>query len=215
MVIPAVDEEETVADVVRRVSALGEVVVVDDGSSDATAVVAAAAGAHVVKHSHNRGYDAALASGFRAALERGADVIVSVDADGEQALDTVAGAVDDVANGKVDVALGVRPAPSRWSERLFSLYTRARYGVPDILCGVKVYAGPFVASHLGDLDRRTIGTGLAAAALREGRPFLTFPVQITTRRTTRFGHGLRPNLRIARAMADALVADAAAAVRRR
>ncbi|HEY6572364.1 MAG TPA: glycosyltransferase family 2 protein [Candidatus Eisenbacteria bacterium] len=85
-VIPAKDAASTVADVVRgiRAEAPGiEVIVVDDGSSDATGDRARDAGAHVVRHEVNQGKGAALQTGFDAALEAGADAVVALDADGQ------------------------------------------------------------------------------------------------------------------------------------
>lgn len=85
-VIPAKDAASTVGDVVRgiRAEAPGvDVIVVDDGSSDATGERAREAGARVVRHEVNRGKGAALQTGFDAALEAGADAVVALDADGQ------------------------------------------------------------------------------------------------------------------------------------
>ncbi len=89
VVIPALNEERTIGDVVeavpRDLSNVGEVciVVVDDGSTDATAELARASGAIVVRHDVNLGVGAAFATGIDRALRLGADVIVNVDADGQ------------------------------------------------------------------------------------------------------------------------------------
>jgi glycosyltransferase involved in cell wall biosynthesis len=88
-IMPALNEEATIADVIGRVPAsiegIGcvEIVVVDDGSTDATARLARQAGAHVVSHPENRGVGAAFATGIDAALKLGADVIVNMDSDGQ------------------------------------------------------------------------------------------------------------------------------------
>jgi len=89
VVIPALDEEATIREVIERipvaiegVSSI-EVVVVDDGSSDRTAELARQAGAMVVSHPTNRGVGAAFATGIDAALRLGADVIVNMDGDGQ------------------------------------------------------------------------------------------------------------------------------------
>jgi len=89
VLIPALNEEKTVARVVASVpSAIEgvdqiEVIVVDDGSRDGTADAARAAGAAVVSHDRQRGVGAAFRTGIAAALERGADLIVNIDADGQ------------------------------------------------------------------------------------------------------------------------------------
>lgn len=204
IVVPAWNEESTIADVVASVRRLGIVIVVDDGSEDSTAERAQAAGAEVVVHHLNLGYDRALASGLRRGRELGASVLATVDADGEHGIDTLGEAISTVAGGPAVVAVGVRPAPARISERLFSAYTQRRFGVRDILCGVKVYDSQFVAEHDRLLDVNTIGTGLALAALRERCAFATFPVPIRPRRGSRFGTGMRANFRIMAAMWDAL-----------
>lgn len=85
-IIPAKDAASTIGDVVRGVQAAVpglDVIVVDDGSADATGERAREAGARVVRHGVNQGKGAALQSGFDAALAAGADVIVALDADGQ------------------------------------------------------------------------------------------------------------------------------------
>ncbi len=83
-VIPARDAEATVGDVVRGLTkALPgvSVLVVDDGSSDGTSGAARSAGADVLRHEVNRGKGAALQTGFDEALRRGADRVITLDAD--------------------------------------------------------------------------------------------------------------------------------------
>ncbi len=85
-VIPAKDAARTVGRVVREVQSVVpgiEVIVVDDGSADATGEAARAAGAVVLRHARNRGKGSALQSGFDEAVRRGADLILSLDADGQ------------------------------------------------------------------------------------------------------------------------------------
>lgn len=209
IVIPALNEVSTVRDVIESIHDLGYAIVVDDGSTDATAAVARDAGAVVVAHNRNMGYDAALASGLRAGIRLGVDVLATLDADAEHDVTSLAEAIAVVQRGEAVVALGARGAPSRLAERVFSLYSRWRFGVPDILCGVKVYESSFVAEQEAVLDRRTIGTGLALLALREGKPFVMFNVPTRPRRPSRFGRGLRPNLAIGAAMIGAMADDVA------
>ena len=83
IVIPAFNEEKTVSWVVKRAKRYGRVVVVDDCSRDDTAALAKKAGALVIRHSHNQGLGSALRSGFRQALKMNADIIITIDADGQ------------------------------------------------------------------------------------------------------------------------------------
>ncbi len=89
VVIPAFNEEGGIGAVVERLRALapfGELIVVDDGSTDSTALRAEAAGARVLRHPYNKGNGAAVKSGIRAA--RGALVLL-MDADGQHDPDDV------------------------------------------------------------------------------------------------------------------------------
>jgi glycosyltransferase involved in cell wall biosynthesis len=108
-VIPAYNEGQVVADVVAAVRPMvNEVVVVDDGSKDDTAMRAKEAGACVACHLINRGQGAALQTGMDLALLRGADIIVHVDSDGQHPPHQIPQLVAPVQAGEVDVVVGSR-----------------------------------------------------------------------------------------------------------
>ena len=111
--LPAHDEEATVADVVRRApaSVLGhpvEVLVIDDGSTDATAARATEAGATVVAMGHNQGLGAAVRRGFAEATERRAVASAFCDADGEYDPAELERLVTPVLAGEADYVVGSR-----------------------------------------------------------------------------------------------------------
>jgi glycosyltransferase involved in cell wall biosynthesis len=85
-----------------------EVVVVDDGSVDATSRVAAAHPVWVLRHPINCGQGAALRTGLAFALDRGADVIVTFDGDGQHDASDIARLIEPILDGRVDVTLGSR-----------------------------------------------------------------------------------------------------------
>jgi glycosyltransferase involved in cell wall biosynthesis len=116
VVIPALDEQETIAEVVAAVPRVlpgiraVSVVVVDDGSSDATAARARAAGADVIaSHAANRGLAAAFNRGVREALALGADVVVNLDADGQHDPAQIPRLIAPILAGAADVTVGARP----------------------------------------------------------------------------------------------------------
>ena len=76
IVIPAFNEEATISNVVQSVKEYGIVVVVNDASSDKTKQMAESAGAIVINHKDNKGYDDALNSGFKKAKELKCDAVI-------------------------------------------------------------------------------------------------------------------------------------------
>lgn len=110
IVIAAYNEEKSIANVLKDLSANGwkNVVVVDDGSRDKTSEMAKKHTKHVVRHLINRGQGAALKSGIQYALNEGADIIVTFDADGQHRSEDIPALIAPVQKGEVDVALGSR-----------------------------------------------------------------------------------------------------------
>lgn len=109
VVIPAYNEAQKIADVVLSVKEIiPNVIVVDDASGDQTAETAEKAGADVLDHMINRGQGAALKTGIDYAVIRGADIIVTFDADGQHKAEEIMRLVEPVAKGEVDVVLGSR-----------------------------------------------------------------------------------------------------------
>ncbi len=109
VIIAAYNEAAVISRVVMEVKRAGyRVVVVDDGSKDATAAVARGAGATVVPHPFNLGQGAALQTGVDYALAQGAEVVVTFDADGQHRVADIAGLVDALSEERAEFVLGSR-----------------------------------------------------------------------------------------------------------
>jgi len=113
ILVPAYNEAENVGHVLDRMPAEvcgveTAVLVVDDGSKDGTGDVAAEHGAIVARHVINRGGGAALRTGYRLMVESGAEVVVTLDADGQHLPSEMERLVKPVLDGEVDVAHGSR-----------------------------------------------------------------------------------------------------------
>lgn len=107
--IPAFNEEKTIAKVVLRAQRFADkVIVCDDGSTDMTGEIAERLGAEVVRHERNLGYGAAIQSVFKRAKELNADVLVTLDADGQHDPCEIPNVVKPIVEGVADVVIGSR-----------------------------------------------------------------------------------------------------------
>jgi len=110
-IVPARDEAEAIAGVVREIRAFDpglEIVVIDDGSVDRTAELAAEAGAVVVRHPFNLGIGGAVQTGFRYALEQGFEVAVRLDGDGQHDPRELPVLLEPLLAGEADIVIGSR-----------------------------------------------------------------------------------------------------------
>lgn len=110
-IVPAYNEEKSIGKVIDEIAAAApflEIAVVDDGSTDATASVAAAHGARVISNPWNMGIGAAVRAGMSYALERGFEIGVRIDGDGQHDPSCVYPLISPVRSGLADAAIGSR-----------------------------------------------------------------------------------------------------------
>lgn len=193
VVVPAWNEEPSVGAVVCGVRRLGfDVVVVDDGSVDATAAVAAEHGAMVVRLPLNLGVGAAMRCGFRFALERGYDAVVQCDGDGQHLPEGICTLLEAQRACGAHMVIGSRFAGQggqgehvdyavgrmrRSAMRLLSRSASAAAGTPisDATSGFRVitepllgaFAASFPDNYLGDTYEAVVSAGRAGYMIRE------------------------------------------------
>ncbi|MEM4383794.1 MAG: glycosyltransferase [Candidatus Caldarchaeum sp.] len=147
--IPAYNEEKTIAKVILKVKKyVDKVIVCDDGSTDMTAEIAEALGALVIRHERNMGYGAAISSLFRKAREVDADIMVTLDADGQHEPDDIPRLIEPILNGESDIVIGSRflgigdmPTYRKLGIRVINLVAGAkRKGITDTQSGFRAYS---------------------------------------------------------------------------
>jgi len=170
-VIPAFQEGPRIAAVVEAACRHLPVVVVDDGSTDDTATRAEAAGATVLRQIPNAGKGAALRIGFRYALEREAEAVITLDGDGQHDPDEMPSFLRAYEAGRPALVIGRRdfsamPPVRRLSNALGGLVLSAAVGrdVPDNQSGY-----------------RLIGRRLMTALLDSGEAGFEFEVEMIAR----------------------------------
>ena len=203
VVIPTFNESKTIEKAIKGVKYYtNEIIVVDDGSYDDTGLKAKKAGAIVIRHEQNKGYDASIEDGFREALRRGASVIVTFDADGQHKPEDIKKLTDPILTGKADIAIGQRQRTFHFCEKILALYTNLQFGIKDPLCGLKAYKRK-VYESVGHFDTMgSIGTQLMIEALYKGFKMQIVPIIIEPRADQSrfyFNH-LKANFRILKAL---------------
>lgn len=200
IVIPAFNEAETIGSVVAAVAQYGVAIVIDDGSSDGTGAIAAYAGAIVIRHPINRGYDDSLAHGLQVAIEKDFEFAITLDADGQHKAELIDSLLEELLSGR-DLVVGCRDRMQRFSEVIFASFAKFAWNVADPLCGIKGYklSSLRMVQPLRTYD--SVGTELTILASRSGWSLAQFPV-VTSPRIghTRFGGGAKANWKILKAL---------------
>ena len=108
-VIPAYNEEKTIATVILETEKhVDKIIVVDDGSTDHTAEIAKRMGVTVISHPKNMGKGEALRTGFKEALKQSPDIIITLDADLQHDPKDIPQIVQPIIEGKADIVIGSR-----------------------------------------------------------------------------------------------------------
>ena len=134
-VIPAFNEEKTIGDIVSRsLRHVDEVLVIDDGSTDETGIIAEREGAKVIRNAENQGILNSLRRGFEAAK---GDILVTLDADGQHDPDQIPVLVEQIIADRSDLVLGKRAKLPYISERVIAKLTSLRVPVRDASTGFR------------------------------------------------------------------------------
>lgn len=158
VIIPAFNEEATIEQVIAAIPKHfpkiqdTQILVVDDGSSDATVQCARRAGASVISHHRNRGVGAAMQTGFAEAIRRGVDIAVNIDADGQFNPEDISRLIQPILDGQAgfvtasrfkdtelipDMPL-IKLQGNRLMSRLISFLTGNMFH--DVSCGFRAYS---------------------------------------------------------------------------
>lgn len=192
VVVPAYNEEPVIGDVLEEILSTlpdAQVVVVDDCSTDETYRVASLSPVILVRHAINLGQGAALKTGIECALQRGAEVIVTFDADGQMGASDIPKVVEPIVRGDRDVVLGTRftgPRPDgmgmlRWVLlKAAVLFTRAtvRLPVTDAHNGFRAFSRKSAEAMVLTQNRMAHASQILREISELGLRWTEVPVQI-------------------------------------
>jgi glycosyltransferase involved in cell wall biosynthesis len=195
VIVPALNEEESLPrtlDEVRRAAPEVDLLVVDDGSSDATADMVRARGVPVLHHAVNLGVGAALQTGFRWAVSRGYEIGIQLDADGQHDPRDLEALIAPVREGRCDVSIGSRyvsrtayraPLSRRIGMLLFSAVVRLLTGqtIHDTTSGYRAYGRRVMEVCQHDFPKDFPDAPLLIDLARRGFRCLEVPVEMRER----------------------------------
>jgi len=189
IIIPAYNEELTIGSIVALSKKYGDVIVVDDGSSDRTSEIARSAGAHVIRHEQNKGKGEAIKTGTKYALSRGYDIIVTVDADGQHDPDRIPLLVKPLIEDEADLVIGSRYVEKRNKSNI-PFYRRVGLWIlnkgtqlatdvdVDSQSGFRAYSASLLKNLSLDSNGYSVETDLLFRAKNLGARILEVPVTI-------------------------------------
>ena len=188
VIIPAFEAERTIGAVVEAVKRQGlPIVVIDDGSRDRTAAVAAERGALVISHLRNYGKGRALRTGFEYVLRASYEGVITMDGDGQHDAEEIltlirAGEVQHagmVVGDRMSRGHAVMPRARRITNRLMSRVVSllTRQAIPDSQCGFRMIRKELLTSVSLKSDRFEIETELLLAAAKRRWKTISVPIR--------------------------------------
>jgi glycosyltransferase involved in cell wall biosynthesis len=188
IVIPAYNEARFIGSVVLQASEFGTVIVVDDGSSDHTALIAANAGATVLRHEVNLGKSEAINTGFDYAKTLKADVFVMMDGDGQHLCGEIPTVIAPILKGEADIVVGsrflqVKSRIPRWrvfGQHALTMATNLSSGfhLTDSQSGFRAFSPLVVASLNFDTQGFSIESEMQFLAKERGLRISEVPISV-------------------------------------
>jgi glycosyltransferase involved in cell wall biosynthesis len=188
VIIPALNAERTIAKVVIDArKELEPVIVIDDGSTDATGAAAEAAGAMVLRHDVNRGKGGALKTGFAWALDNSYDAVITLDADGQHLPSEIPKFVAEYERNREDLIIGGRAhlfeqmLPRRRNANRFSAWCIAGcsgVAITDSQSGFRLYSARLLRAIKLRTDGFDMESEVIVLAGRRGFNIITIPIDL-------------------------------------
>ncbi len=195
IVIPALNEQNTIGNLIKKSKKFAEVIVIDDNSTDNTVREARKNGARVFSNKTNLGYSRTIKDGIIKARELGFKIIVSIDADGEHSPDFINIFINQ--SKKVPLVFGVRTKKQRIAEIIFCKYFQIIYGVKDIMCGMRAINFDMLGNVKIEKKNDDLGISFLISLLKKNVRYIEVKISGKERSgSPRFGNGLKANLNI-------------------
>ena len=202
VIIPAYNEAKTIGKVIKNIKTYVKIiVVVNDGSTDKTKYISSKNGAFVINLKKNLGVDNAIEQGFKFLSKKRIKNIITFDADAQHKFSDFQKVLRLIKNPNLDFVITYRKNFPRFSEKLFSLYSRKRFKIYDLLCGMKAYKLKFYKDYGFYNTFNSIGSELAAYGLKKNYRYKSILITVKKRKdSSRLGNIFFGNFKILKAL---------------
>ncbi len=195
-IVPAFNEENNISKTIFSLKKYAQVIVIDDFSSDKTALISKNSGAEVIRHIKNKGYSEAINTGLNEAKKKGFLYAITYDADAQHYTSDTLKFFSYLKKGYY-IVHGRRPSKQRLMEKIFSLYTKKIYKINDPLCGLKGYNLKKLKKKDFFLIDNLIGTRLLLNAKKKKMKIKELKISIKEREDiSKFGGVINGNIKI-------------------
>jgi glycosyltransferase involved in cell wall biosynthesis len=205
ILIPALNEQKTIENIIKKLKKYGHILVIDDGSRDDTKFVANKNGATVIKHNTNRGYNEALNTGFKFFLKKKYKKVITIDADGQLPAKYVK-IFNDKLNSNFEIICGVRSKVERFGEKFFLFFSKIIWNLNDPVCGLKGFSYSFLKKNFSHFKFDSINTELLIKGRKISSRINQVPIKNISRKdSSRFGEGIKANIIIITTLLKCLI----------
>ena len=187
VLIPSYNEAKTIGQIIKSLKEKGlSVCVVDDGSTDETASLAAGQGAIVIKHEKNKGKGASLRDGFQYILKESFDTVLVMDADGQHRVDDIDNFFKKMNETGADIVIGNRmsdasamPPVRRVTNRIMSFLISkiCAHNIPDTQCGFRLIKRGVLEKVRLESSNYEIESELLLSAAKKGFRIESVPIK--------------------------------------
>ena len=184
--IPAYNEEKTIAKVIIKTQKyVDKVIVCDDGSKDMTSEIAERLGAIVIKHERNMGKGEALRNLFKKAIELNADIVITLDGDGQHDPDEIPSLINTLKEEKADIIIGSRfllneknvPGYRAIGNKILNIVTGGK--ITDTQSGFRAYNGKILDMIIPAEAGMGVDSEILIKAIENNLKIVEIPITVT------------------------------------
>ncbi len=199
ILIPCYNEEKTIKKVFKKIRKFGKVLIVDDGSTDATKKILQENKIKFIRNKKNLGYEKSLIIGFKHIIKfyKNSSYILTIDADGELLSENIPKLINMMKNKNSDILIGHRSKFNRFSESILNFIFNYKFQINDPISGLKMYKIKVLRNLKNKISNNFFLVDIILKAVNLKYSIKNIKVKVKKRKdSSRAGSILKSNLKI-------------------